>query len=179
MTTFWLSAFDAYVPNDSRPVAQHFQFVRSLGRGGATIPLTQRMQVFPDSGYVTFRSAFAGSYQSQTHVFFNIAAPAHAHAHLDGLRVHVYGPAPSSATGKGLPLLFDSGWFSYGSNERHYFESTGAHNTVTVDGLNQCSFEPTGKRADPIELRPLANCASLADGYPEARRTRRGGRCKM
>jgi hypothetical protein len=176
LSTFWQSPFDAYVESDTRDVVQQFQFVRSQGTSGLPIPLSQRMQIFPSAGYVTLRSAFAPSYGAQTHLLFNTAVPTNIHSHLDTLSVHLYAQNPATASpNDGLPLLVDSGWYSYAVAQRHYFESTAAHNTVTVDGLNQCSFDPTGKRQNPtLTAPPLTNCAAIADGYP-ARRSRIGG----
>ena len=171
LQTFWATSFGAYVEHDTSDVVQQFQFVRSGGASGVSIPLSQRMQVFPNAGYVTLRSAFAPSYAAQTHVLFNVGVPANAHSHLDALSLHLYAQDPTTAADNdGLPLLTDSGWFSYTNSQRHYFESTGAHSTVTVDGLNQCSFDPTGKRADPTSPSSiLGNCAAIVDGYPMSR----------
>lgn len=171
LTTFWETAFDAYVASDASDVAQQFEFVRTQGKAGVALPLAGRMQVFPSVGYVTLRSAFAPSYAAQTHLLFNTGAPTNAHSHLDTLSVHLYGPNPATPKDNdGLVLLTDSGWFSYTSAQRSYFESTSAHNTVVVDGLNQCSFEPGTKLDAPTQsAAPLANCAALSDGYPSAR----------
>jgi hypothetical protein len=168
---FWETSFDAYVAADPSEVVQQFQFVRSQGASGTPIPLSQRMQVFPVAGYATLRSAFSPNYAAQTHVLFNVGAPGDAHSHLDALSLHLYGQDPTTpADVDGQPLLADSGWFSYTSPQRHYFESTGAHSTVNVDGLNQCSFEPRNKRADPtVSTSVLVGCAALNDGYPASR----------
>jgi len=171
LTTFWETAFDAYVASDAGEAAQQFEFVRTQGKAGLALPLAERMQVFPNVGYVTLRSAFLPSYAAQTHLLFNTGTPTNAHSHLDTLSVHLYAPNPATPKDNdGVALLTDSGWFSYTNSQRSYFESTSAHNTVVVDGLNQCSFEPTGKLQDPTQPAPvLANCAALADGYPVGR----------
>ncbi|RYZ06950.1 MAG: hypothetical protein EOO73_14275 [Myxococcales bacterium] len=167
---FWETSFDAYVAGDPSEVVQQLQFARTQGAKGLPIPLSQRMQVFPVAGYVTLRSAFSPSYAAQTHVLFNAGAPANAHSHLDALALHLYAQDPTTPEVDGLPLLADSGWFSYTSPQRHYFESTAAHSTVSVDGLNQCSFEPLGKRADPtVAASALPSCADLNDGYAPSR----------
>ncbi|MFZ5893492.1 MAG: heparinase II/III domain-containing protein [Myxococcota bacterium] len=160
---FFDTAYDRYSATHSTVAARQLDFVRSFGARGAPPPISERMQVFDASGYVTLRSAFVPRPAAQTHVFFNTAVAAHAHSHLDTLSVHVY--AANRATAQlddGLALLVDSGWFSYASPERHYFESTQAHNTVSVDGLNQCSWDPTDKRADPADASSvLTSCSAL------------------
>ncbi|MFZ5889565.1 MAG: heparinase II/III domain-containing protein [Myxococcota bacterium] len=157
-------SFDIYVAdNPSDPLAAQFDFVRSVGVRGAAPSPSERMQVFEDSGYVTMRSAFVPRVAAQTHVLFNTAPSRNVHAHLDALSVHLFGDDPTTSTTKdGSTLLGDSGWFSYSSDQRHYFESTLAHNTVSVDRLNQCSWTVDGKRLDPNNPNSvLIGCAAL------------------
>jgi uncharacterized heparinase superfamily protein len=54
------------------------------------------------------------------------------HAHADALSFTLWID--------GEPLLVDRGAFSYSGPRRNEFRGTAAHNTVTVDGLDQCEF---------------------------------------
>src|SRR5262249_62005662 len=58
-------------------------------------------------------------------------APGYGHGHADALSL--------SACVRGEGLLIDPGTYGYNLGEkwRRYFRSTRAHNTVTVDGLDQ------------------------------------------
>ncbi len=57
--------------------------------------------------------------------------PAHAHADLLNLEISVHGQ----------PLIVDSGVYDYeASAMRQYCRSTAAHNTLEVDGLDQCDM---------------------------------------
>ncbi|NJN52810.1 MAG: hypothetical protein HC809_14690 [Gammaproteobacteria bacterium] len=93
---------------------------------------TSRLRVtFPHTGYTILRSRL----QSQQQIGFDHGslglAPMHAHGHADALSV--------TWRTKDRDLLIDPGTFTYtGDPEwRHYFRSTRAHNTVTVDGRDQ------------------------------------------
>jgi hypothetical protein len=55
-----------------------------------------------------------------------------AHAHADALSFVLWD--------RGKPLIVDPGSFAYSSEWRDHFRSTAAHNTVEVDGQDQCVF---------------------------------------
>lgn len=115
------------------------------------------MQVFPDSGFVVFRDTFAGAFDEQTQLVLNTAAPAHSHSHLDALSLHLYGA--------GRTLLVDPGWYSYDKSQRHFFDSTRGHNTISVDFENQCSRVTRDKVDHPDgneETDPLRDCEEVA-----------------
>lgn len=62
-------------------------------------------------------------------------APLYNHGHADALSIILYK--------NGRPLLVDPGTFRYNGSAlwRMYFKSTRAHNTVTIDGLDQADQE--------------------------------------
>ncbi len=147
------------------PAARELRFLRSGGTEGDAP--AERLSVFPDAGVVTMHGSFDAPFARQTHIVFNTGGPYHAHSHADALAVHLYGADPRRPNA-GMPLLVDAGWFSYVDSRRHYFESTAAHNTVTVDGANQCMREPRGARAHPDVERPLASCEQVRSAAARA-----------
>lgn len=93
---------------------------------------TERLAFFQSSGVAVLRSSFDTSldYQAQTHLVFDTGPYRTDHSHLDALNVVLYSA--------GRTLLTDSGMFTEEPGEEEtYFRSTRAHNTVTVDGLDQ------------------------------------------
>ncbi|WP_164002002.1 alginate lyase family protein [Pyxidicoccus caerfyrddinensis] len=93
---------------------------------------TERLAFFGSSGVAVLRSSFdpGMDYQAQTHLVFDMGPYRTDHSHLDALNVVLYSA--------GRTLLTDSGMFTEEPGEEEtYFRSTRAHNTVTVDGLDQ------------------------------------------
>ncbi|RKG72258.1 hypothetical protein D7V88_38425 [Corallococcus terminator] len=93
---------------------------------------TDRLALFESSGVAVLRSSFdpALDYQAQTHLVFDMGPYRTDHSHLDALNVVLYSA--------GRTLLTDAGMFTEEpGKEEDYFRSTRAHNTVTVDGLDQ------------------------------------------
>lgn len=95
-------------------------------------PPTQTSRAFPQSGMYVMRDAWT----SQTDVAFFRCGPfglggekhcAHSHCDLLSFTLWV----------NGQPLLVDSGTFIYHGPWRDYFRLSAAHNTVTVDDLDQ------------------------------------------
>jgi uncharacterized heparinase superfamily protein len=91
----------------------------------------ERVVVFPEAGYALLRD------EAQNYLFFDAGAmgpkrmPGHGHA--DALSIVLYGG--------GRPLIVDPGVYTYNAGKwRDHFRSTAAHNTVTVDGQDQCLF---------------------------------------
>ncbi|MGD9661593.1 MAG: heparinase II/III family protein [Porticoccaceae bacterium] len=89
----------------------------------------QRMQTFATSGHTVLRGS--GGFR----LLFDHGPlgmpPLYNHGHADALSLTV--------SKNGVPLLVDPGTYRYNgaSQWRHYFKSTRAHNTVTVDGEDQ------------------------------------------
>jgi uncharacterized protein YneR len=93
---------------------------------------TERLALFESSGVAVLRSSFDPNldYREQTHLVFDMGPYRTDHSHLDALNVILYSA--------GRTLLTDSGMFTEEPGEEEdYFRSTRAHNTVTVDGLDQ------------------------------------------
>jgi uncharacterized heparinase superfamily protein len=93
------------------------------GRSGASSDL------MAESGYVTLRAG-----ESQAVIDAGPLAPSHlpAHAHADALSFVLWRA--------GRPLLVDPGTYTYAGPERDAYRGTAAHNTVAVDGRDQCTF---------------------------------------
>ncbi|OCT15628.1 hypothetical protein A8709_16320 [Paenibacillus pectinilyticus] len=84
---------------------------------------------FPESGYFVMRDV-------QQYLFFDAAPMGGAHGHADALHFEWMFQDR---------LIFgDSGRYTYQEGEwRRYFKSTSAHNTVTIDGLDQTPYVST------------------------------------
>jgi len=112
---------------------------------------------FPDSGYTICGPA--GS--SPVRVVIDHGPlgmpPSYGHGHADALSIIV--------TANGSDLLLDPGTYAYnrGAAWRRYFRSTRAHNTVTVDGLDQAVQEAAFMWSHPYETRLFASNDSQTD----------------
>lgn len=95
-------------------------------------------------------------------------APPHlpAHAHADALSVLVWAG--------GRPVLIDPGSCAYTGSARNRYRGTAAHNTVEVDGADQCEFwgsfraayMPLVLRGPVVELGPQCLAVRAThDGY--------------
>ena len=162
-----------YIDED-RPFSAQLEFFETAGKEGTAPPKSERLVVFEDSGFVTMHSAFKPDFAKQTHVVFNAGLPYHKHSHPDALAVHLFGPDTTPDADTGMALLVDSGWYSYESTGTFFFKSTLAHNTVNVDGKNQCVRAPQHMRFDPYTDGPLLGCAELARMDPAAGAVRLG-----
>jgi hypothetical protein len=122
------------------------RWVATGGRAGQ--PPTERHVSFPNGGYHVQRSGWGHdrtSYHQQRFLILD-AGPLGdgGHGHYDLLSVEVFAA--------GRPLLVDPGRYTYsedGGNWRRWFKSTAAHNTVTVDGLDQTPYR-RGKPKGPV-----------------------------
>jgi hypothetical protein len=113
---------------------------------------------FPDSGYTLVRTG-------QQHPFSLLLdhgpmgmAPAYGHAHADALSVLLWLGADE--------CLVDTGTYTYTGDAywRSYFRSTGAHNTVTVDGRDQAHQEACFLWTRPVRARLLDSELELGRG---------------
>ena len=149
----------------SRP---DFLYVATAGESGAA-PSAKHAS-FPDGGYFTQRSGWGeGStpFRDERYLIFDCGPLGDGgHGHYDLLNVEV-------AAG-GAPLIVDPGRYTYledTPNWRRWFKSTAAHNTVTVDGLDQTQYRrgaPRGPRAQGRLLQRL-NAPGLDVLWGEAR----------
>jgi uncharacterized heparinase superfamily protein len=94
--------------------------------------MTHTSQAFPDGGYFVMRH---GQDPNAAYLIFDCGPfgypPAPGHGHADALSFELFA--------SGRTLIADPGVYSYhlGAEWRNYFRSTAAHNTITVDGLDQ------------------------------------------
>jgi hypothetical protein len=90
---------------------------------------------FPDGGYFVQRSGW--DREARFLVFDCGPLGDGGHGHYDALSFEL--------AAHGRPLIVDPGRFTYAEGEpnlRRWFKSTSAHNTVTVDGLDQTPYAP-------------------------------------
>jgi uncharacterized heparinase superfamily protein len=81
---------------------------------------------FPDGGYFVQRAG-------ERFLIFDCGPLGDGgHGHYDALSVEAWAGA--------APLVLDPGRFTYAEPERRWFRGTAAHNTVTVDGLDQTPY---------------------------------------
>ena len=128
-------------------------------RGSAGTPPTQRCADFPVGGYYVQRSGW-GEQEPLTDERFLVfgCGPLGdgGHGHYDALAVEAYG--------HGHPLVVDPGRYTYAEgdpNWRHWFKGTAAHNTLTVDGLDQQPYR-RGKPKGALMRSHLLDRRSVA-----------------
>lgn len=125
----------------------------SLGAAGTPPAVASRD--FPDAGYTVLSDGWAGDavgFARRTHVLVDSARLGEgAHAHYDALSLVVHCD--------GRPALVDPGRYTYssdpdvaGTDWRHAFKSTRAHNTVTVDGRDQTRYLSRNKHGPGAEV---------------------------
>ncbi|MFD0693371.1 alginate lyase family protein [Paenibacillus sp. GCM10027628] len=91
---------------------------------------------FPQTGYYVMKDA-------EQYLFFDAASMGGAHGHADALNLEWMW--------KRNLLFLDPGRYTYEEGEwRRYFKSTRAHNTVTVDGLDQTPYVSTQEWGTPL-----------------------------
>jgi len=97
--------------------------------GPAVAPAQSALIDLSESGYLAVRGE-----DLQAVLDLAPIAPRHLppHAHADVLSFVLWAD--------GRPLIIDPGVLSYGGPDREWFRSTRAHNTVEVDGADQCEF---------------------------------------
>jgi hypothetical protein len=115
--------------------------------GGEGLPPADHKADFPVGGYYVQRSGWGETGESFTDERFLMfgCGPLGdgGHGHYDALSVEAYG--------NGHPLVVDPGRFTYAEgdpNWRHWFKGTAAHNTVTIDGVDQQPYR-RGKPKGP------------------------------
>lgn len=128
-------------------------------------PPAQRVNTFEHSGYTIIRGG-NGLLLSFDHGPLGMA-PLHNHGHADALSL--------TLSFKGEQLLVDPGTFRYNGvpEWRSYFKGTRAHNTVTVDGLDQAVQQTGFVWSSPYTARLLRSnthenrttIEAMHDGY--------------
>jgi hypothetical protein len=110
------------------------RWAATLGAEGT--PPNNTDATFPVGGYLTRRSGWGTSnaYADERFMMMD-AGPLGdgGHGHYDQLSVELYAG--------GRSLVVDPGRYTYADNEwRHWFKGSAAHNSVTVDGLDQTPY---------------------------------------
>ncbi|MET0460837.1 MAG: alginate lyase family protein [Ilumatobacteraceae bacterium] len=123
--------------------------------GGRGTPPADRGASFPHGGYATVRSGWGDGVRDYDHEWFGVfdAGPLGdgGHGHYDHLAVELWGD--------GRPLVVDAGRYTYADGDdgwRRWFKGTAAHNTATVDGLDQTEYRP-GKPKGPTSSARLGH----------------------
>jgi Heparinase II/III-like protein/Heparinase II/III N-terminus len=130
-------------------------WVASGGTQG--VPPGQRLVSFPVGGYHVQRSGWGEGDQAYEHERFALldCGPIGdgGHGHYDQLSIEL--------AGGGRNLVVDAGRYTYADDDdnagdgwRQWFKGTSAHNTVTVDGLDQTPYR-AGKPKGPTSTATL------------------------
>lgn len=121
-------------------------YVGTRGRRG--VAPTVRNVSFPVGGYHVQRSGWGdrGARMADERFLVLGCGPLGdgGHGHYDALSIEAYA--------HGVPLVVDPGRYTYAEgspNWRRWFKGTAAHNTVTVDGLDQTPYR-RGKPKGPV-----------------------------
>jgi hypothetical protein len=128
-----------------------FAWIGSRGRSGA--PLRNGMRVFPAAGIATVRS---DPRPTANWALFRAGPPGFSHVHEDTISVEIYAG--------GLPRLIDPGISTYAPSPwTDWYRSSGAHNTVLVDGkgLQRANLSPEDRTRPPGAAFQWANDAHL------------------
>ena len=129
----------------------------ALQRFGALVPLapSAEMRVFANAGLVAMRSSWDGDARVLLFDAGPQGMPGSAHGHADALQI--------LCSGAGHDWLVDPGTYAYTSSRewRQAFAGTRAHNTVTVDGLDQAEAVDFFKWKDVPEVK-LEHCFTSA-----------------
>ena len=115
-----------------------------LRLGAEPVPSVAGTRCFSDSGYSVVST---GERSSLTLLFDHGPlgmAPAYGHGHADALSVLLYDADRE--------ILSDTGTFTYTGEARwrRYFRGTAAHNTVTVDGMDQAQQQTSFQWTRPF-----------------------------
>jgi hypothetical protein len=114
----------------------NFLYVLTQGKKGT--PPSRLNVHYPTAGQTIMRSGWGKgkNFANQTQIIFDVGPYRTNHSDYDALSFSLYGA--------GIPLMPDSGLYSYEEGPyKSYFHGTRAHNTVVVDGVDQHEGAPT------------------------------------
>ncbi|HJZ76156.1 MAG TPA: alginate lyase family protein [Vicinamibacterales bacterium] len=130
-------------------------FLYAATRGAAGSPPPVRQASFPVGGYYVQRSGWgegARRFGDEHYLMFDCGPLGDGgHGHYDALSVEI--------AACGAPLVVDPGRYTYCDDAPHWrrwFKGTAAHNTVTVDGLDQTPYR-RGKPKGPVARARLVD----------------------
>lgn len=104
------------------------------GSGTGDLNTALSYRVFPHAGYHILRDP-------QHYLPFDAAPLGGAHGHADALQLEWYY--------RGRAVFLDNGRYTYEEGaDRRYFKGTAAHNTVTVDGVDQTEYVSSQRWSD-------------------------------
>ena len=136
--------------------AADLRYVATRGREGA--PPSERCADFPVGGYYVQRSGWGAQEPLPDERFLVFGCGPlgdGGHGHYDALAVEAYG--------HGHSLVVDPGRYTYAEgspNWRHWFKGTAAHNTLSVDDLDQQPYR-RGKPKGPLMSSRLLDRQSV------------------
>ena len=137
--------------------ADDVRYVATQGREGSAP--AERCVDFPVGGYFVQRSGWgeaATPFADERFLVFGCGPLGDGgHGHYDSLAVEAYA--------HGHPLVVDPGRYTYAEgtpNWRHWFKGTAAHNTVTVDGLDQQPYRRGKPKGAQLRSRLLERCST-------------------
>jgi hypothetical protein len=135
-------------------------YLRWVATGGASgTPPACVDATFPVGGYLTARSGWGKgptSYADERFMLMDVGPLGDGgHGHYDQLAIELHAGGHS--------LVVDPGRYTYADNPwRHWFKGSAAHNTVTVDGLDQTPFR-RGAPKNPTSQARLVRRTSMYD----------------
>jgi Heparinase II/III-like protein/Heparinase II/III N-terminus len=120
---------------------------------------------FPVGGYLTARSGWAAGPAGYGHQRFMMmdAGPIGdgGHGHYDQLSIELHA--------HGHSLVVDPGRYTYADTPwRHRFKGSAAHNTVTIDGLDQTPYRPGSPKKPTSQARIIRRVSHEAFDAIEA-----------
>jgi len=133
---------------------QDYAFVASQGAMG--VPPSVQHKAFVDGGYALLRSPWRNGerFADARYLVFDCGPIGDGnHGHLDALNVEL--------AAFGRPLVVDPGRYTYdeqGSyNWRAHFRQTAAHNTVTINNLDQAIYRQRGPKRKIQNPKPICS----------------------
>ena len=124
---------------------EDFVYVATRGRDGH--PPTATAASFPDGGYFMQRSGWGAgttAFGDERYLIFDCGPVGDGgHGHYDALSVEI--------AANGAPIVVDPGRFTYAEAPPHWrrwFKGTAAHNTVTIDGVDQTPYRSGKPKGD-------------------------------
>lgn len=134
-----------------------FLYAAMGGREG--IPPARCYASFPDGGYYIQRSGWGThrtQFQQERFLIFDCGPLGDGgHGHYDLLNFEL--------SAGGQPLIMDPGRYTYAENDpnlRHWFKGTAAHNTVSIDRMDQIPYRGGKPKGALPQARLIERCSA-------------------